>query len=66
MLITKEEEVEEDSRQEFQIVGFSGSSYGLLDPKTNKIIFAYEDIILERYLERILSFDFKVYVETND
>lgn len=56
----------DDTRQEFQIVGFCGSSYGLLNPKTNNITYTHEDIVLEYYLLRLLRYDFKVYVETDD
>lgn len=61
-VIDKDSELE----RELQIVGFYGNSYGLLDPDTNKLTFVYEDILLERYLERLLNFDFKIYVETDD
>lgn len=56
----------EGTGQEFQIVNFYGSAYGLLNPETNKIIYAQEDIILENYLLEILRYDFKVYVETDN
>lgn len=60
------QEDDDGTRQEFQIVGFSGGAYGLLNPKTNKIIYAQEDIILEYYLLKILRYGFKVYVETDN
>lgn len=59
-------ENDDDTRQEFQIVGFYGSAYGLLNPETNKIIYAQEDIILECYLLKILRYGFRVYVETDN
>lgn len=61
-VIDKDSELE----RELQIVGFNGDSYGLLDPDTNKLTFVYEDIILERYLEKLLNFDFKIYIKTDD
>lgn len=59
-------EDDDGTRQEFQIVNFYGTSYGLLNPETNKIICAQEDIILEHYLLKILRYEFKVYVETDE
>lgn len=59
-------EDDDGTRQEFQIVNFYGTSYGLLNPETNKIICTQEDIILEHYLLKILRYEFKVYVETDE
>lgn len=61
-----QENEDDDTKQEFQIVGFSDGAYGLLNPETNKIIYMQEGIILEYYLLKILRYDFKVYVETDD
>lgn len=60
------QENDNDTRQEFQIVGFPERAYGLLNPETNKIICTQEGIILECYLHKLLRNDLKVYVETDD
>lgn len=60
-----DEDDDDDTRRELQIVGFC-DGYGLLNPETNKIIYVQEGITLGCYLLKILRYGFKVYVETDN